>query len=424
MNQPSRDGSVSRRAWLVWVLGASCFGYAFFQRVSPSAMVSDLMRDFSVGAAVLGNLSAIYFYAYAGLQIPVGVAVDRWGPRRMLAVSVALAGIGSVLISMAGGISAASFGRLLVGIGSSVGFVGTLKLVGNWFPPHRFAFVAGLTMLVAMSFGVLGQAPLALVVAQVGWRPAMLAAGVYGIALAMLVWLMVRDRPEGVAAPSVGDGAGQGVVAGFGQALRRPSSWILALYAAAVSGPMLAYAGLWAVPHIMERYGVERPLAAGSASVMLIGWAVGSPLGGWLSDRLGRRKLPIVVGAVLTLAGWLVVLYAALPLQALWVALFLVGAFSSSMVISYAVAREVAPPGAAGALTGFVNMCTVGAGALMQPVIGWILDLNWQGAMRDGVRYYDLATYDAALVVIPLSGVIAVLAGLATRETHCRVSPQ
>ena len=125
-----------RGAWLVWGVGALSFAYAFLQRVSPSVMVEDLMRDFAVSGAVLGNLSAIYFYAYAILQIPVGVALDNWGPRRMLTAAAVIAATGSVLLASADALSVAYLGRLLVGVGCAVGFVGTLKIATNWFPPN------------------------------------------------------------------------------------------------------------------------------------------------------------------------------------------------------------------------------------------------------------------------------------------------
>ena len=103
--------------WLTWSLGALLFCYGFFQRVAPSVMIDPLMRDLAVGGAVLGNLSAFYFYAYAGLQIPVGLMVDRWGPRRLLTAGALLCGLGSLLFAQAEGLPLAYAGRLLIGAG-------------------------------------------------------------------------------------------------------------------------------------------------------------------------------------------------------------------------------------------------------------------------------------------------------------------
>ncbi len=354
------------RAWLIWALGSLCFAYAFFQRVAPSVMVDELMRDFAVGAAVLGNLSAIYFYAYAGLQIPVGMALDRWGPRRMLTGAISLAALGSAIFATADSLALAYLGRLMIGAGSAVGFVGTLMLVSRWFPIGRFAFLSGMTMLVAMAGGVLGQAPLAPVVEAVGWRATLAGAGAFGVVLAVTIWLLVRDRPPGQAADSGHTAGRAGLLADLRVVLSSRQNWVVGFYGAAMSGPMLSYAALWGVPHMMHIHGLGRAAAAGSASLVLLGWAVGAPVAGWFSDRIGRRKLPLMVAAALTLVVWIVVLYVpGLPLLAVWPLLFLIGAISAAMILCFAIAREQAPPRMSGAVVGFVNSFTVGAGALM-----------------------------------------------------------
>ncbi len=409
-----------RRAWLVWGVAALSFAYAFMQRVAPSVMVDDLMRDFAVSGAILGNLSAIYFYAYAGLQIPVGVALDNWGPRRMLTAAAAIAACGSVLFAMADGLWLAYLGRLLIGIGCAVGFVGALKIGVNWFPPNRFAFVSGMSMLVGLSGGVIGQAPMAVVVELVGWRDALLGAGVLAVIIAVTTWIFLRDHPPDrdpidAATPR------RNILADFRDVVARRQIWIIGFYSAVMSGPMLAYGGLWGVPHLMQVYGLDRPAAAGSASLLLLGWAVGAPSAGWISDFLARRRLPLAVAAGLALACWLALLYVpGLPLVLTWVLLFLIGATSAGMVICYALARELSPATASGAATGFVNMVTVGSGALMQPFLGWLLDTFWDGTLVDGVRVYSIAAFDAALVTMPACAVVAFGLAWLIKETHGR----
>ncbi len=412
---------ITKRAWLIWALAALSFGYAFFQRVAPSVMVSDLMRSFDVGAAVLGNLSAVYLYAYAGLQVPIGLLLDRFGPRRMLTAAAALGAVGSLLFASAYTLSVAYLGRLLVGIGAAVGFVGTLKLVAHWFPPNRYAFLAGMTMLVGMLGGVGGQAPLALSVDAVGWRQTLIAAAVFAAALATFTWLLVRDDPSGRPLASAhGAAARRSMLTDIGYVLSRRQNWFIALYGGTMAGPMLAYAGLWGVPHLIQLYGLERAVAAGSASLMLIGWAVGAPLGGWLSDRLGRRRTPMASAAAAALLGWLLLLYAPLPLALTWTLLFLVGAASGAMVICMAVARELSPPAVSGATTGFVNTANVGAGAVLQPIIGLVLDARWEGTMMEGARVYSLDAFGAALAILPACAVLSLVSALLVRETYCR----
>ena len=401
----------SSRAWLIWSLGALSFSYAFFQRVAPSVIVGELMRDFAVGAAVLGNLSAIYLYAYASLQIPIGLALDRWGARRMLSGAAILAACGSGLFAMAESLTLAYSGRLLVGIGCAVSFVGALKLATHWFPPKRFAFVSGMTMLVAMMGAIAGQAPLAALVDTVGWRAAMFGAAGGAALLGMATWLIVRDRPQAeenhTAEPS------QSIAGGLRQVILGRHNWVIALYAGTMAAPFLAYGGLWGVSHQMQLHGLDRFEAATTNSLMLIGWAVGAPVGGWLSDRLGRRRMPMAGAAGLSLLGWLILLYAPdLSLAAHQFLLFAIGAASGAMVICIAAARERTPAAVSGATTGFINTAMVGSGALAQPAIGYLLDLNWDGNFQAGVRVYNLDTFATALVTLPLCAAVGLVAAL------------
>ncbi len=405
--------NIAYRAWVVWAFGALSFSYAFFQRVAPSVMVVDLMRDFAVGAAILGNLSAIYLYAYAGLQIPIGLALDRWGPRRMLTGAAVIAAFGSTFFAISENISLAYFGRLLVGIGCAVGFVGALKLATHWFPTNRFAFVSGLTMFVAMLGAIAGQAPLAALVGAVGWRESMLIAAVFAAFLAVATWLFVRDLPPDEDRQVHGDGSQIPISTSLVRVLAGPQNWIIAIYGGAMTAPFLAYAGLWGVTHQMQLFGLDRVAAAGSNSLMLIGWAVGAPAGGWVSDQLGRRRLPMTGAATLSLLGWIILLNTPeLSLALDRLLLFFIGATSGGMVICIAAARERAPAEVSGATTGFINMAMVGAGALMQPAIGYLLDNNWDGTIVNGARLYSLAAFDAALVTLPGCAILAIIASL------------
>ena len=153
----------------------------------------------------------------------------------------------------------------------------------------------------------------------------------------------------------------------------------------------------------------------------MLGWAAGAPLSGWTSDRLGRRRLPMAVAAAISLACWLALLYVpGLPLAVAWLLLFAIGASSAGMVISYAVARESSPVKVSGAVTGFVNTATVGSGALMQPLVGWFLDVNWDGTLVDGVRLYGAAAYDVALITMPACAAASFVSVWLIRETFCR----
>jgi len=408
------------RAWLTFILGCLFFSYGFFQRVSPSVMVEDLMREFAVGAAILGNLSAFYFYSYAALQVPIGLLLDRFGPRRLLSAAAALCALGSLLFAMAPDVTVAYLGRLLIGTGAGFTWVGALTLVTLFFPPHRFAFLVGVSQFFGMVGGVLGQAPLAAAVAAYGWRATMTAAAVVGALLAALLYLVVRDRPR---ADTVGGQAAVTMAAAIRRVAANPQTWIAALLGGCFVGPVLAFGGLWGVPYLMQSHGIDRPQAAGAVSFFFIGFGFGAPILGWLSDHVHRRRLPLLFATTCSLSTLLVIFHGpALPLWAACIVFAVHGFGAGGMVLSVASAREHNPPNVTGAVYGLVNTAVVGGGALLQPLIGWLLDLNWDGRMEDGARVYAPEAFALALAVLPAVSAVGVLAALATRETHCRQS--
>lgn len=408
------------RAWLIMFVGANCFFFAFFQRASPSVMVEPIMESFNVGGALLGNLSAFYFYAYAALQIPVGLMLDRWGPRRLLTGGMLLVGAGAGLLGSATIIEMAYLGRLLVGAGSAVAFISTLTLCAQWFVPGRFGMLSGMTMGYAMFGGFLGQGPLGGVVEQVGWRSPMIGSAVWGLALAVIIWLIVRDRPDG---RPIRPEQGLNISQSLKLALKQRQNWILGCYGFAISAPFLAYGVLWAVPHLMAQYGIDRQLAGFSASLMMIGFAFGGPLGGLVSDVMGSRKKPLIFSSAISLGLWVTMLYGLEPsLLMQQVMIFLIGLAGGASIVTLAAARENSPSHISGAVTGFVNGAFVAGGALLQPLVGYLLDLNWQGGTIAGgtARVYSLDTYDLAFLTFPAAAAISILFSFFVRETGCK----
>jgi MFS family permease len=194
------------RAWLAWTAAAVFFFYAFVLRVSPSVMVGELMAEFQAGGAVLGTLSSLYFYTYAPLQLPVGMLMDRYGPRLLITVAIALAALGAALFALAPTLETAYLARLLVGFGSGFSFVGALTVSTQLFAPARFALLAGLVQGLGILGGIAGQAPLGVAVEHLGWRGAVGLLAAAGFVLAVVAWLAIRGRPA--PAPSASPMAG------------------------------------------------------------------------------------------------------------------------------------------------------------------------------------------------------------------------
>ena len=200
-----------------------------------------------------------------------------------------------------------------------------------------------------------------------------------------------------------------------------PQTWICSLYATTNFATMLAFVGLWGVPYMMEAHDLSRPAAAASTSLALIGFGIGSPLFGWFSDYLGRRKAPMLISALGVLATfWLIIYGPQLPLSAIDVLLFACGIFQGGAVLGFPAAREHNLPGADGTTLGFINTISVSSGAILQPLIGYILDLNWNGRMEAGAQVFSVEAYRTAFLTLLAACGIAVVTAFLVRETFCR----
>jgi MFS family permease len=349
----------------------------------------------------LGHLSAFYFYSYVAMQIPTGILSDRLGPRRLLSAGALVAAVGAVMFGMSSSLMWAGTGRLLVGGAVAVAFVGMLKMAGHWFPPRRFALASGLALFAGVMGAVSAGVPLRWMVTHVGWRPVMLGSAALLGCLGSVIWLWVRDDPE---------------EKGF-----RSYTWMLFVAPGGLVGCVLAFSGLWGVPFLTTHYDMTVVQAAGASSMLLIAWAVGGPVFGGLSDRLGRRKPLYVIGAGLSVAGWSVVLYWP-GISAAWIipVLVITGFASGSMIISFAYIKESVPSHLSGTASGVINMGVMTGPMLLQPAIGWVLDRNWDGQLLNGVRIYGLPAYHQAFLLMTGWVILSFVLILFTRETHCR----
>jgi MFS family permease len=391
-------------------------------------MTTELMNEFGIGATVLGNLSAVYFYSYVAMQIPTGILVDTWGAHRLLTTGALVAGVGSLIFATAPGILWAGLGRLLIGGSVAVAWVGMLKLANQWFAPRRFAFVSGMALFFGIIGAVFAGVPLRLLISRFGWRPIMLFSAGLTLLVGVAIWRIVRDDPsERGFASYAPTSAAKGkhtfvtIVAGIVEVLRYPNTWLLLVVPGGIVGCVLTYSGLWGVPYLITHHHLSDTQAAAMASLLLVAWAIGGPVFGDFSDRIHRRKLPYLIGCAAALVGWSLLLFLKeLPYPLLVVLVLATGFSSGCIIISFAFGKESVPPNLTGTASGLINMGVIMGPTLLQPAVGWVLDHRWTGAMQSGVRIYPPDAYHAGFVLMIGWAALSLLLLCFTRETHCR----
>ena len=413
-------------ALTVWGLGAALYFIGFFHRVAPAVITRELAAEFDLTAAALGNLSAFYFYSYVAVQIPTGVMVDRYGPRRILTTGAVIAALGGALFAGAHTLALVQLGRLLVGASVGVAFVAMMKLSTHWFHHTRFATIAGVALGTGLVGAISAGAPLRWLSDAYGWRAVLLALAAVTGALAVAIWVVVRDDPverhyASFLPPSAHHEPPRSMAAGLARVLRVPNVWLVFFVNGALTVPLLTFAGLWGVPFLTTHYGYSTAVAAAYCSLMLMAWAVGGPVIGALSDRYGKRKPLYVTGAIVMALGCAVLFAVPRLPNAVLVALLAVTGFASgAIMIGFAYAKESVPAALAGTTGGVSNMGNMLGGMVMQPAVGWVLDRMWHGELAQGARVYSFGAYRAAFALMLVWLVVAILLAAATRETYCK----
>lgn len=392
----TRDGQFREARRVVFGIVLASFILSFFHRTAPAAIAGELTREFAINAATLGTVAATYFYVYTLLQIPVGVLADTLGPRRILTFGSLLASIGSIAFALAPSWELAALGRTLVGVGVAVAFIGILKISAVWFPANRFATLNGVTMFAGNIGAVIAGAPLAWLVTQTSWRNVFLGLAALSLLLAAATWWKVRDRPQDlgfapVNAPAPTARVGTHWSVALRQVLANPATWPGFFVNVGIGGSYLAFAGLWAVPYLVEVHGMSRVTAAQHGSLLLLGVAFGALAIGALSDRLGSRRGLMRACTLLFALSWLPwLLDVRWPLAATLAWFLLMGLLIPGFTLSWAVAKDVNRPEHSGMATSVVNVGIFLGTGILQPWVGHLLDrgraagdaaLAWQHAL-------------------------------------------
>lgn len=395
------------RAWIFWALPALFFLYEFMLRVSPSVIEQELQESFHADGASFGFSMGMYYYAYAPMQLVVGVILDRWGSRRPLAIAAIICAAGAALFATADSLGGLGAGRVLAGMGSAFAYVGTIYVATVWFPGCRIALLAGVTAALGMLGAVAGESVLGFVDEYAGWRTVTWWFCGVAVLLGVLIWVIVPRRPlwieHSIRAERVEHGGH--VFAGLITVLKSSLTWRLALVTAALYLPAGTFGAMWGERFLSDCLAMG-PHAAGGADAMLwVGLGVAALTMGWLSDMWGRRKWALVLGTCLCLVGTVGLLLLTPGTAGLsWVMLLLVGLGVGGVVVAFPMGMDLNGHHARGGAITFINFFQMLLAGLGQWIIGLLLS-----TVSDGSGSYSLLDFRLVLLVLPVALVAALV---------------
>lgn len=404
--------SISTYVIFICILGAIFYCYEYYLRVAPSVMVEELKNTFLLSNAGFGFLAACYNYAYTPMQVPVGMMMDKFGLRKILTFACFCCVFGTFLFANTTTLWMAQLGRFLVGFGSAFAYVGILKISNVWLPPRYFALMAGLSTTLGMIGGMTGIISMSYLVQAVGWQATLYYSIYAGIPLTILLWLVLRDNVSDKNNENVqfSQKSEVKVWQGLLEISKSRSMWINGIIGCLTYLPLSAFGELWAVP-FLEKLGFSKTDAAMGSSMVILGFAVGAPLFGILSDFFASRRKVLAIGSFISaLFMFLVVGFPSTSKIWMFSILFCSGFFASAEILVFAVGNDLNKKSIAATAAAFTNMVVMLGGMIAPYLIGKCLDISNSEA--------GLENYSNALMILPISLALAGFLSLSLKETY------
>lgn len=411
-------------AWQMTIIASLFFMYVFIQLNLFNSIDVALMRAFNLNAKDLGELSSLYFYANVLFLFPAGILLDRTSTKKILLMAVAISTLGTFLFALSSTYWMAGFGRFLVGTGGAFSFLSCMRLATRWFPPQKMALATGMVVTMAMLGGLIAQTPMALLSEWLGWRQAVLLDASLGILIGFLILFFLQDRPanqQGLENAEKTQLANLGLFQSIKLVFKNKYNWLGGLYTSLLNLPVFLLGALWGIHYLHRVHHFTTVQASYATTFFFLGVILGSPFYGWLSDTMGRRVLPMLLGAVLSLLCLFLLLWVpAISLISAILLFFAIGFFTSSQVLTYPTIAELNPAILSSTAISIISITVMLSGALVQPLFGWLMESHWNHTVINGVHFYSAGDFFNAMLIMPIACVIGFFLGFLIKETYCK----
>ena len=378
---------VPTAAVIAWLVTAVYYFYQYMLRSAPAVMMPQLSEALGLSALGVASLAGLFYYGYSPFSLVAGAAVDRFGPKWVLPAGAIMVGVGALMFS-SGSKDMASVGRLLQGAGGVFALVGAVFIASKSFPASLAGTLIGATQMFGMAGGSAGQfltGPL--IAGGLSWQSFWFGMGVAGLVISAVLFILLPKQEPGNRQNS----GLKSVVGAFGTVLRNPQSILCGIIAGLLFIPTTIFDMIWGVRYLQEARGFDYATAVLRSATVPLGWIIGCPLLGLISDRIGRRKPVMLAGAVVLLACLAWILYGRAAILPPYMLGIITGIASGAAMIPYTVIKEANPPEVSGTATGVINFLNFTFSALLGPVFGWILVKVSGGGQSMNLEHYQTA---------------------------------
>lgn len=409
--------------WIICFVGMLFYCFNYFLRSSPSVMQNDLIQAFHLSATQFGTLISFYYFAYTPMQIPAGMIYDKYGARLVLFFACLIAVVGLSIFASAESFGWACTGRFFIGFGTAFAYIGVLKLASIWLPPSRFAAAAGLTTAIGMTSGALSQKYLTKIVEIFGYKPILQTAVFVGIGLSFLILFTLRNRPQKpmqVVTSMQSTMTMKQLLSSLRVIFTNPQMWLIGIIGCVLYLPSILLLDVYGISYFKATYHISSQQAANVSALTFLGWIIGGPVIGIISDKIRRRRQPLIITSALTaILLYSIFYYPGLTLNQLCLIAFLTGFCCGSHPLCFALSKENNPTQMAGTSVAVTNMFIMFGGMVFPPIIGMLLDFHTDSQLIHGLHAYSASDYTFALNIVPTGILIGTILCMFLKETYC-----
>lgn len=410
---------ISALGLIIWSLAALFFLYEFFLRTFVGSLAHQIIPDLNLNIETFAIMGSSYYFAYGIMQMPVGMLADKFGIRNILTFAVVICAGATLLFANATGFGSALASRILMGLGSSFAFVCLLVIVMTWFPKKYFGFFAGLSQFIGTMGPLIAGGPLVAIVTASGgsWRVPMTYVGQAGFALAILIFLIVRNRPRDSVKKLIHLRSNVSFKASLMKLLSNSQAWFISLYSAVTYAPVALLGAIWGTEYL-ESHGLTQHDSAYIVSLAWLGYAVGCPLLGAISDISKRRKQLIVLCAFIGLVVTSMISY--LPTQTPWiygVLFFGLGIAATGQNIGFAAITEHVDSHSRATALGLNNGAITTFDTFIPPLASYFIYLSAGGS----AEHLEPRNFTVGFTIMPVLYCIGLIVSwFFIKETYCK----
>jgi MFS family permease len=405
--------------WIICFIAGLFFFYEFIQMSVFNAIGGSLLKDFSIHMASLGTIAASYSYTMVIFLFPAGVLLDSFSPKKILICAFSLSILGTLLFSFSTTAHYAEICRMISGVGGAFAFIGCIKIASRWFGGSKMSLVVGLLITFAFLGGAIAQTPFTVSTQLIGWRNTLRMLALFGLISILLISLFVQDGKK-----SLSLSADKNVHTSFFKkiifSLLNMQTFIGGIYIMLMNLPIVLLGALWGGFYLTQARHFSHIQSSYIDTMLFFGIMAGSPLFGFISDKMQKRKPVLFFGSIFTaLISFL--LFGQFSSPWVYAILFLLlGFFSSAQGVGYPCIVENNSIDLAGTASGIASIIIMGGGALFKVLFGWVLDQHWHGAFENKIPLYSSRAFNHAMIILPASFLTAFLCVFFIRETLCQ----